>query len=70
VPLSIFLLSTQKPLDVKKLVADNSTLSEEALNNILRDYNTEQMIAAPLPGTKYFSIHTDFANHQRQADTG
>lgn len=36
--------------DVKKLVADNSTLSADALNTILRDYNTEQMTAAALPG--------------------
>jgi capping protein alpha len=36
--------------DVKKLVADDSVLTEEALLNILRDYNTEQMTSAPLPG--------------------
>ena len=32
--------------DVQKLVADDSVLSADALNAILRDYNTEQMIAA------------------------
>ena len=38
--------------DVKKLVADDSTLTDDALANIMRDYNTEHMTAAPLPGTK------------------
>jgi hypothetical protein len=38
------------PSDVKKLVDDDSTLSADALSSILRDYNTEQMTAAPAPG--------------------
>lgn len=37
--------------DVKKLVADDAVLNDEALSNIMRDYNTEHMTAAPLPGT-------------------
>ena len=37
--------------DVKKLVADPKTLTDDALSNILRDYNTEHMTAAALPGT-------------------
>lgn len=36
--------------DVKKLVDDPSTLTSDALSAILRDYNTEQMTAAPAPG--------------------
>jgi hypothetical protein len=42
---------------VKKLVADNATLSEDALSAILRDYNTEQMISAPLPGSNDGQMH-------------
>lgn len=36
---------------MKKLVADDAVLNDEALSNIMRDYNTEHMTAAPLPGT-------------------
>jgi len=52
--------------DVKKLVADGSVLTEEALLTILREYNTDQMTSAPLPGgagnllvTKYGQVGPD-----------
>jgi len=36
--------------DVKKLIEDPEVLNDAALTAILRDYNTEQMTTAPIPG--------------------